>query len=92
MSDLQPNTGTIEKDKDHEHGNLVKVTIDGQPREIPRGRYVVSELKVKLGVPADYELDIVDKGEFKPLQDADHIEIHGGEVFVSHVRRGGSSQ
>lgn len=80
-----------DKGKDPEHGDIVKVSIDGQPREIHRGRYVISELKEKLGVPADYELDIVINGEFKPLQDTEHIVIHGGEVFVSHVRRGGAS-
>jgi len=30
-------------------------------------------------------------GHFKPLNDTDRIHIRGGEVFVSHVRTGGSS-
>jgi hypothetical protein len=30
-------------------------------------------------------------GEFVPLDDNAHIHIKGHEVFVSHVRSGGSS-
>lgn len=76
---------------DEDHGKLVKVTIDGNPRNIRRGRYLVSELKDELGVPAEYELDLVVNGELKALTDNEHIVIEGGETFVSHVRRGGAS-
>lgn len=77
-----------------EHGardKLVTVTIDDKPKEIERGSYQVAKLKEILGVPADYELDEVKHGEFKPLQDHQHTAIQGGEIFVSHVRRGGAS-
>lgn len=70
---------------------LVKVTVDDQAKEMERGSYLVSELKGLLGVPADYELDEVKHGQFKPLDDNQHTHIEGGEVFVSHVRRGGAS-
>ena len=70
---------------------LVTVIIDDKPKEIRRGKYLVSELKQVLGVPADYELDEVKHGEFKPLDDKGHTHIEGGEVLVSHVRRGGAS-
>ena len=69
----------------------VAVTLDGHRREIAAGIYLVSELKKTLGVPADYELDEVVNGEFRALSDTAHIEIEGGEHFISHVRRGGSS-
>jgi hypothetical protein len=77
-----------------EHENrskVVTVTIDGTPKQIERGKYLVSKLKQVLGVPADYELDEVKHGEFEPLADDGHTHIEGGEVFVSHVRRGGAS-
>ena len=77
-----------------QHGKpstTVIITIDGAAKQIERGSYVVSKLKELLGVPADYELDEVKNGEFKPLQDNQHTAIQGGEVFVSHVRRGGAS-
>jgi hypothetical protein len=77
-----------------DHGKpsrLVTISIDGTPREIERGSYLVSKLKELLGVLADYELEEVKNGEFKPLQDHQHTAIQGGEVFISHVRRGGAS-
>ena len=51
---------------------LVTVTIDGKAKEIERGKYLVSDLKLVLGVPADYELDEVKHGEFKPLDENGH--------------------
>ena len=70
---------------------LVPVTVDGEIKHVRRGKYLVSEFKATIGVPADYELDEVVAGEFRPLADDATIHIKGEEVFVSHVRRGGSS-
>lgn len=75
----------------HAHSHEVAVTIDGRRQEIAAGSYRVSTLKARLGVPPDYELDEVVHGEFRALEDTAHIEIKGGEHFISHVRRGGSS-
>ena len=75
----------------HGQGNMVQVSIDGRSDMLPQGRYLVSDLKQRFSIPADYELDRVDDGEFIPLADTDHIEIHEKEIFVSHVRRGGAS-
>lgn len=80
-----------QQEQHDEHGHLITVTIDGTPKQILQGRYLVSELKTKLGVPLEYELDEVVKGEFKPLDDSGHINVKEGDVFVSHVRRGGAS-
>ncbi len=74
-----------------ETGPVVPVTVDNEPKEVHRGNYVVSVFKNEVGVSADRQLDQVIGGEFKPLEDGDHIVIKGGEVFVSHVRTGGSS-
>ena len=81
---------TVEKDIEH-GGGLVKISLDDAQHDINRGEYVVSTLKHRLGVPADYELDIVANGLFDPLLDDAKIKIVGGEIFVSHVRRGASS-
>lgn len=75
----------------HHHPHEVAITLDGHRREVPAGDYVVSALKARLGVPADYELDEIINGEFRELADTAHIDIKGGEHFISHVRRGGSS-
>lgn len=75
----------------HPGGALVTFTLDGQERQLQEGVYKVQELKVLFGVPPDYELDEVVRGEFKPLNDERSIHIKGGEVFVSHVRQGSSA-
>ena len=75
------------------HGKeLVTVTINGNQKQIHRGNYIVAQLKTVLGVDASQALDEVVGGEFKPLDDNQHITIKGGEVFISHARHGGSSQ
>lgn len=78
-------------DEHRHHPPIVAITLDGHRREVPAGDYVVSALKARLGVPADYELDEIVNGEFRELADTAHIDIKGGEHFISHVRRGGSS-
>lgn len=69
----------------------VEVKVDGKTKRVPRGTYLVSEFKRLVGVAADRELDIVHHDVFKPLKDDEEITIHQCEVFVSHVRTGGSS-
>lgn len=75
----------------HDHPKLVTVTVDGKPKEITAGEYVVSVFKEKVGVPTNYELEEVKNGRMIPLDDNSNIHIHGGEVFISHVKRGGSA-
>lgn len=82
---------TQEATHDHQHDILVPVTIDGKSKRIRKGSYLVAKLKEVLGVPLEYELDEVKRGELKHLEDDKHTHIEGGETFVSHVRRGGAS-
>ena len=89
QSKVQDQTPAVDK---NDHGkDFVTVTINGAAKEIHRGNHTIAELKVLLGVDASQELDEVIDGEFKPLDDNGRITIKGGEVFVSHARRGGSS-
>ena len=44
-----------------------------------------------LGIPAARELEQIINGVLTPLLDTASIDIQGGEVFISHARRGGSS-
>ena len=69
----------------------VQVTVDNVKHEVRRGEYVVAEFKKVVGVDPAKELDEIVNGELKPLDDNARIHIKGGEVFVSHVRTGGSS-
>lgn len=83
-----------QEQQQHEHpqpGPNVTVTVDTQTKTVHRGSWIVSEFKKEVGVSADRALDEVVGGEFKPLEDTQRITIKGDEVFVSHVRQGGSS-
>jgi hypothetical protein len=75
-----------------DHGkDKVKVTIDGTVKSIHRGSYIITDLKAALEVYQSLALDEVINGKFEPLDDSGRITIKGGEIFVSHVRQGGSS-
>ena len=69
----------------------VKIEVDNHPKHVERGNYVVSAFKNLVGVPVDKDLDQVIEGTLTTLEDTASITIRGGEVFFSHVRRGGSS-
>ncbi len=77
-------------DKDKEK-KKVKIDVDTHPRHVAAGDYVVSILKSLVDVPADKDLDQVVDGNLTTLPDEATVTIRGGEVFFSHVRRGGSS-
>lgn len=82
----------MEKEDTHGHKEHdITVYIDGNPKKIQGGEYVVSRLKEVLGVPADKVLEIVKEDGLKPLEDTDTIHVHEGEKFAAHVRKGGSS-
>jgi hypothetical protein len=73
------------------HKRLVGITINNKPRETHPGKNSVEHLR-KLGeVPADEILAEFKHGQFVDLADDGHVEIHGGEVFASHRKSGGSS-
>jgi hypothetical protein len=75
----------------HRHNHEVTVMVDNKPHRVESGNYVVSQFKKDVHVDASRELDEIIKGELIPLDDNAAITIKGGEKFVSHVRRGGSS-
>jgi hypothetical protein len=81
--------------KDHsEHpqpGPIVTITINNQPKPIHRGRQTVAEIKNAGGVPLAEELEHLIDNKLTPLPDDGAVTIKGGEVFVSHVRDGGSA-
>jgi hypothetical protein len=73
------------------HPHVVQVTIDGRDVDVPSGEYIVAELKLKLGVPAEYELENIKHGTFHPLADNSVFKVRHDEEFISHVRTGSSS-
>ena len=79
---------TAERERRHRE---VEIKVDGRALRVRAGTYIVSEFKKLVGVAADRELDIIEHDAFKPLDDNAEITICKYEIFVSHVRTGGSS-
>jgi len=69
----------------------VTITIDNKTYKVDRGKISVAELKQLGGISPAYELEQIIDGKLVPLRDDQHVEIKGGEVFVSHPRAGASS-
>lgn len=76
----------------HQHGDPVVIQIDGNDRTLPDGVYKTAELKVLLGVPTEYVLNLVGEGgRFNDLPDERSLHVKGGEILVSQPPQGGSS-
>jgi hypothetical protein len=74
-----------------EPGPEVHITVNRVSRLIHRGRQTVAEIKSVGEVPSAEELEQLIDGQLTPLDDNGSVVIKGGEVFMSHVRDGGSS-
>lgn len=69
-----------------EHGHEVHIKINGVEHRIHRGRNSVEHLR-HLGQILEHEvLSEEREGELVDLPEDGHVEIKGGEVFVSHER------
>lgn len=69
----------------------VTITINNIPKTIHRGRNTVAEIKTFGGIAQADVLEQLIDGKLTPLADNGAVTIKGGEIFVSHVRDGGSS-
>jgi hypothetical protein len=70
---------------------LVPITVDGIEHRVRPGKWLVRELKAKLGIdPAKVLAEITPQG-LKDLDDNAEIEVHAHEKFMTHARSGGSS-
>jgi sulfur carrier protein ThiS len=70
---------------------VVTITINGKAYELHQEKASVVELKKLAGIPlADVLVKIVN-GQMVPLDDNAVVELHCGEVFVSHPRDNASS-
>jgi hypothetical protein len=83
--------GQADKPPRPEPGPEVHITINGASKTIHRGRQTVAEIKKVGGVPLADELEQLVDGKLTPLPDDGAVTIKGGEVFMSHIRSGGSS-
>ena len=71
----------------------VEVTIDGKKYQIKPGKYPVARIKNKPDpkIPQEDTLCMLIDGRVTSVEDKGHIEIVGGEVFVSNCPSGGAS-
>jgi hypothetical protein len=71
--------------------HVITITIDGKPYELHQEKATVKELKRLAGIPLADVLDKIVDGQMVPLDDNATVELHCGEVFVSHPRDNASS-
>lgn len=70
---------------------LVPITVDGVGHRVRPGKWLVRELKAKLGIdPAKVLAEITPQG-LKDLDENAEIEVHAHEKFMTHARSGGAS-
>jgi cell division protein ZapA (FtsZ GTPase activity inhibitor) len=75
------------QDEHHDsHHQLVTITINNRKHETRRGENSVEHLKHLGSVPGDETLVEVKGDKHLPLEDNGHVEISGGEVFLSHKK------
>ena len=71
--------------------DTVTVTVDDKKVELPRGKVSVSEIKHRGNVAEGYVLVRDNHGQLSALGNDDSVDIHGCEIFISHVKEGGAS-
>lgn len=82
----------LDHNNSEEHRNdIVSITINDVDKEIHRGRKTVEEIKKIGGVSLNHMLEQVIDRKLTPLDDNSSVVIKGGEIFVSHIKDGGSA-
>ncbi len=76
---------------DEHRKDFVKITINDVEKEIHRGNRTVVEIKEVGSVPLNHMLEQVIDGILTPLDDNGSVVIKGDEIFVSHIKDGGSA-
>lgn len=69
----------------------VIIYVNNTEVHLHRGRYDVATLKRLSSVPLADDLDELVDNKLKPIPDDATVQIEGCEVFISHVKDGGSS-
>jgi hypothetical protein len=82
---------TIEPPNETKTARKVTIKINGADYQTHPGNHPVVQLKNMANIPKDETLCILKDGKLVPLDDKDHVDIHGGEVFASHCPSGGAS-
>jgi hypothetical protein len=75
----------------HEHCPTVTIHVNNEEVFLHPGYYAVATLKKLAGVPLADDLDELVECKLTPVADDATLHIRGCEIFVSHVKDGGSS-
>ena len=81
---------------DNGHGNdgankLVEVSLNSESVKIVKGKYTLPDLKVALGVDQHCDIDIIEDGVFRTINDDEIVKIKEGMEFISRQCAGGAS-
>jgi len=71
---------------------VVEISINGRKYKTQAGKNSVQHLKALDGVPTNDILSELRGDKFVDLRDTGHVQVKGGEVFVSHPQSAGSSR
>lgn len=84
---------TENEPSDAKQPNHVTITINGVQYQVHPGNHPVVEVKniPNPKIPKEDTLCIMVDGEPKRLEDKDHVDIKGGEIFASNCPSGGAS-
>ncbi len=80
-----------ELEEAHKHKDEVTIVVDGVDHRVRRGKWIVRDLKAKLGIDQAKVLAEITPQGLKDLDDNAEIELHEKEQFMTHARSGGSS-
>jgi hypothetical protein len=73
------------------HDHCVTIHVNNKEVFLQAGNYAIATIKKLAGVPQADDLDQLVDCQLRPLPDDGHAHIHGCEIFISHVKDGGSS-
>lgn len=71
---------------------LVRIFMNDRPFELPKGKYMGSELKASTDVPAGDLLYRITGNNREEIGDQQSVEIHQDEHFVAVPGHGGAGQ
>lgn len=91
LREAEAEIGHVEQELQATRKHLVSINVDGVEHEVRGGKWVVHELKTKLGIDQAKVLAEITPEGLKDLDDDQVIEVRAGERFMTHARSGGSS-
>ncbi len=80
-----------ELEEARKHKDEITIVVDGVDHRVRRGKWIVRDLKAKLGIDQAKVLAEITPQGLKDLDDNAEIELHEKEQFMTHARSGGSS-